>query len=398
MKKILIIEDDEVVATIYRKKMTAEGYAVDVAGDGAQGLEKIRAGRPDLVIVDLIIPEVPGVEVIKHIRSNPETSQLPIVVLSNTYLSNTIKDAWKAGATSCLSKASCTPNHVLEVVRNAMTTGHQPHRGLSATATQMTTPRESATTEKADPAAAKQSEMLAAQSALLTKAAGSLVALRSALQTLIRTENAEERAKILNEMLGKAHGLTGAAAVGLTRISQLADAFEALLKEMHDKPKNINPSTLRTAASALDFFGVLIKSGKAAENRKSVSPNVLVVDDELLSRRAVTHALERVKLQAQDVDDPFAALKRLTEENFDLVFLDADMPGMNGFELCAKIRTIPHHEKTPVVFVTALNDFEARTNSTMAGANDFIGKPFPFIELAVKALIYVLRGRVDPKK
>ena len=84
----------------------------------------------------------------------------------------------------------------------------------------------------------------------------------------------------------------------------------------------------------------------------------------------------------------------LAEQKFDLVFLDVDMPGMNGFELCTKLRTLPAHKKTPVVFVTSLNDFESRANSTMSGGNDFIAKPFLFIELAVKALVYVLRGRL----
>ena len=56
------------------------------------------------------------------------------------------------------------------------------------------------------------------------------------------------------------------------------------------------------------------------------------------------------------------------------------------------------HRRTPVVFVTSLNDFESRTNSTMAGGNDFIGKPFLFIELTVKALIHVMRNRLQVRR
>jgi DNA-binding response OmpR family regulator len=70
---------------------------------------------------------------------------------------------------------------------------------------------------------------------------------------------------------------------------------------------------------------------------------------------------------------------------------------MSGFELCAKLRSLPHLKKTPVIFVTSLNDFDNRTNSTMAGGNDFIAKPFLFIELTVKALIYVMRARLQPR-
>jgi len=86
------------------------------------------------------------------------------------------------------------------------------------------------------------------------------------------------------------------------------------------------------------------------------------------------------------------------ENDFDLVFLDVDMPGMTGFELCAKLRAMPHHKKTPVIFVTSLNDFDNRTSSTMAGGNDFIAKPFLFIELTVKALICVMRARLQANR
>jgi PleD family two-component response regulator len=125
---------------------------------------------------------------------------------------------------------------------------------------------------------------------------------------------------------------------------------------------------------------------------------ILVVDDEAISRRAITHALEKAKLGSVSAEDPNVAYRMLTEQSFDLVFLDVDMPGMNGFELCTKLRALPSHKKTPVVFVTSLNDLENRASSMMSGGNDFIGKPFLFIELAVKALVYVLRGKLEAAK
>src|SRR5262249_46821169 len=163
------------------------------------------------------------------------------------------------------------------------------------------------------------------------------------------------------------------------------------LKELFEKPKNINPSTLRTVATAIDFLGVLFERGLAPHRQELPQTNILVVDDEAISRRAVTYALEKAKLKSVRVQDPLDAYKLVSEGNFDLVFLDVDMPGMNGYELCTKLRALPGHKKTPVVFVTSLNDFENRASSTMSGGNDFIGKPFLFIELAVKALIYILR-------
>jgi len=178
----------------------------------------------------------------------------------------------------------------------------------------------------------------------------------------------------------------------------MADALEALLKELHEKPKHITASTLRTVASAVDCLGVLFKHSLASERSDVQPPFVLVVDDEAISRRAVTYALDKAKLKSVAVEDAERAFELLAQNNFDLVFLDVDMPGMSGFELCTKLRSLPAHKKTPVAFVTSLNSFESRANSSMSGGNDFIGKPFLFIELAVKALVHVLRGRLPAAK
>src|SRR5207253_4757671 len=136
-----------------------------------------------------------------------------------------------------------------------------------------------------------------------------------------------------------------------------ADALEVLLKELYEKPKNMTASTLRTVASAIDILGVLFERGIQTDGQEIPAANILVVDDEAISRRAVTYALEKAKLKSVNVEDPYVALELLGESKFDLVFLDVDMPGMNGFELCTKLRTLPNQRKLPVVFVTSLNDF-----------------------------------------
>jgi DNA-binding response OmpR family regulator len=167
-----------------------------------------------------------------------------------------------------------------------------------------------------------------------------------------------------------------------------------LLKELQEKPANINVSTLRTVALAIDFLAVLFNNPDVVEKQNLPPVNVLVVDDEAISRRAMVYALERARLKCLSVDDPQTGYNLLAQNRFDLVFLDVDMPGMSGFELCAKLRELPMHKKTPVIFVTGLNAFENRARSMMSGGNDLIGKPFLFIELAVKALVFMLRERL----
>ncbi len=219
------------------------------------------------------------------------------------------------------------------------------------------------------------------------------------MQSLIKADNEMARLKQVYELYRQVHALNGNAGIaGLAQIAHMASAFEALLKEVYEKPKNINSSSIRTIAAAVDFLGFLFEKGTLPDKQEIPASKILVVDDEAISRRAIVYALEKAKLKSVNVEDPQQALQLLAENEFDLVFLDVDMPGMTGFELCAKLRALPQHKKTPVVFVTSLNDFDSRTSSTMAGGNDFIGKPFLFIELTVKALIHVLRNKLQPSR
>jgi CheY-like chemotaxis protein len=402
MKKILIVEDDQIVANIYRNKFSLEGYQIEIALDGQVGLEEVRNFRPDAVILDLVLPKMSGVELMKKIRAEPGFEKLPVIVFSNTYLSNMLQEAWKAGATKCLSKANCTPKQLIEVMRSVLSQNGAP---AAAPAPEVESPEPSAevavsceTTPASSPVSSSDSDaefQAELRQSLIESLPATLATLRTLLQGLVKSENETTRLERVHELYRRVHALTGNAGVaGLSQIARMADALEALLKELYEKPKNITASTLRTVATAVDCLGFLFERGSFLEKPELPAPTVLVVDDEAISRRAIIYALEKAKLKSVSVEDSAAAHDLLSENKFDLVFLDVDMPGMDGFELCTKLRNLPAHQKTPVVFITSLNDFESRTRSTVSGGNDFIAKPFLFIELAVKALVCVLRNRL----
>ena len=109
MKRVLIIEDDVVVGSIYRRKYELSGIDVEVALDGMAGLAKVAEFKPDLVQLDLQLPKMNGIDVIKELRAKPEFASLPILVLSSFYKHDMVKEAWKAGATKCVTKIECTP-------------------------------------------------------------------------------------------------------------------------------------------------------------------------------------------------------------------------------------------------------------------------------------------------
>ena len=395
MKKVLIIEDDQLIANIYQNKFRVEGYQVEVTPDGEGGLETMRLFRPDVILLDLILPKMSGVEVIKLVRAESDFAKVPIIVFSNTYLTNMIQEAWKAGATKCLSKVNCSPKEILDIVHRAITNdGSLPQAPAAAQAATPKSPTQmpAAPREDAQPLTDLQQSFVDGLPSALTE-------LRTGLQSLTKAENEAGRLKKIHDLHSHIHEISGNAGMtGFLLIARMSAAVESLLKEIYEKPKNINPSILRTATSAVDFLNFLFEHGKQPDNQEIPRANILVVDDDPISQRAVVYALEKAQLRPVSTADPNAALQMLTENNFDIVFLDVNMPGMSGFELCSKMRALPQHKKTPVIFVTILSDFDSHTSSKVAGGNDVIVKPFLSTELTVKALMHILRGKLQSAK
>ena len=120
MKKILIVEDDQLVATAYKKRFREAGYEVDWAPDGLEGIKMVSTIKPDVVLLDLLMPRLDGIEVLKYIRSHPDLKNLPVVVFSNSYMTNLVENAWRAGADQCLMKASTTPAQLFDTVNKAI--------------------------------------------------------------------------------------------------------------------------------------------------------------------------------------------------------------------------------------------------------------------------------------
>src|SRR5580700_1760097 len=132
MKKILIVEDELVVRSIYRRKFEMSGYQVATAEEGAAALKMLPEFRPDIIQLDIMMPGMDGVEVIRQIRAWPEFRSVPILVLSSFYRPDLAKQAWKAGATKCVSKMDCTPNLALDLIEqliNGEVTGVDPKYG-----------------------------------------------------------------------------------------------------------------------------------------------------------------------------------------------------------------------------------------------------------------------------
>jgi CheY-like chemotaxis protein len=229
-------------------------------------------------------------------------------------------------------------------------------------------------------------------------ATGHIRKLQKLLQEARRSVAPAEQRGFLFEALNQIRPLKQLAKPDeLLPLWQVTCAVEMLLQQLTEKAGNITSSTLRTAALGVAVLEELCQPGLKRDLLSEPPLRLLVVDDETFSRYALAHSLKRGLGEPDVAESGESALKLAAERAYDLIFLDVQLPGMDGFELCSKIHeTLPNHA-TPVVFVTSMRDFDARANSILCGGRDLIGKPFLTFELTVKALTLVaterLRGR-----
>lgn len=120
MPKILIVEDDKFLRELIVRKLEKEGFEIVEAVDGENGVQKIKQERPDLVLLDLILPGIDGFEVLKKIKEDPKTSSIPIVILSNLGQREDVERGMKMGAVDYLVKAHFTPNEIIDIVKRSL--------------------------------------------------------------------------------------------------------------------------------------------------------------------------------------------------------------------------------------------------------------------------------------
>ncbi len=116
-KKILIIEDEEIIYSLLQKKLTEEGYQISIAKDGVEGMEKMKEAKPDLVLLDIVMPRKGGFEVMEEMRGDESLKGIPIIVISNSGQPVELDRAKELGAKDWLIKTEFDPLEVLEKVK-----------------------------------------------------------------------------------------------------------------------------------------------------------------------------------------------------------------------------------------------------------------------------------------
>lgn len=115
-KKILLIEDEQLMISLLEKKLTQEGYDISVAKDGIEGLEKMRAEKQDLILLDIVMPRMGGFEVMEEMSKDDDLKKIPIIVISNSGQPVELDRAKRLGAKDWLIKTEFDPQEVVDKV------------------------------------------------------------------------------------------------------------------------------------------------------------------------------------------------------------------------------------------------------------------------------------------
>ena len=120
MSKVLVIEDDEILRSAYTTKLIIEGFEVDSAVDGKEGLEKAEAGEPDLILLDILLPIMDGVAFLTAYDIKNRHPNVKVIAFSNLSAGEKIKQVMDLGAAKFLTKATITPSEVTQIIKEEL--------------------------------------------------------------------------------------------------------------------------------------------------------------------------------------------------------------------------------------------------------------------------------------
>lgn len=118
--KILIVEDDRYISKMYQLKLSLEGYDVQVAENGKQGVDKVKEFMPDIMLLDILMPELDGFEVLKIVKADDATKNIPVLIMSNLGQEDHVEKGMKLGAIGYVVKSQYTPSKVVEKIKSVL--------------------------------------------------------------------------------------------------------------------------------------------------------------------------------------------------------------------------------------------------------------------------------------
>lgn len=121
--KILLIDDDEALTTIFTSVLTKDGFEVIASNTGQEGMDKAKTELPNLILLDQVLPDYSGNDILKQLKADDKTKNIPVIILSNFSQEELVKEAINAGAVDYIFKYQVEPKDVVQKIKNALGKG-----------------------------------------------------------------------------------------------------------------------------------------------------------------------------------------------------------------------------------------------------------------------------------
>jgi len=411
-RKIFFVEDDKDIVAIYKEALEQQGFAVECAEDGLRAIKMVKLIKPDVIILDLLMPKLNGVDVVKYVRAHPETSKIPIVIFSNAFMSDLVQRAADAGANIGLLKSSCTPTKLIGVINNVLAGDEFDTKHMSLLAAPLRDKRDASNAFPA-PAAPEMpktrppslldipqertrgigTEM---RHAFTITEARTITDMRALWQSVLMHDGVAAEKLAMTEIWTKLRAVNATAtAAGCVYIARFTGALEALMRELNSEPESITYSRMLTVAEGIDFLKYLFNA-TGGVNFGSSNPNsVLLIDPDIEFAFTLERAFANFNLRLIQATDSATASMLLERDTFDLMLVESELPDGSGFNFSLRTRSLPAHTKTPIMFVTSRIDADSRPHAVLCGGMDVMGKPLLPSEVIVKVLMQIMRDEIE---
>ena len=407
---ILVVEDNALNLKLVRSLLALGGYQVLEAENAEKGIQMASTHQPDLILMDIQLPGIDGLEATRVIKGNPETREIPVVALTSYAMPGDEIKAQEAGCSGYITKPINTRTFMESV--NGYLNHHQ-------TSTPEVRPEK-------DQFSLKRRILIVDDDPLNVKLLASklpvdqfeTVTAFSGQEALRKTIKDPPDLILLDIMMPEMNGYevshwlktnptTQDIPIILVTALDGADdkikGFEAGADEFLNKPVNtiellarINSllrlkyyreQLLSRTLSEKTFSGGQAAPDPAEEAHPPVK--ILIVEDDEKDVRMIQEYFAGESYQLETVNTGEAALDRIQNEDFDLVLLDVLLPGVNGFEVCQRIKGLHQTQDLQVVLITCLPDLENKIKGVEQGADDYLIKPINGRELKARVKVLV---------
>jgi diguanylate cyclase (GGDEF)-like protein len=382
-KSVLLVEDNEINRELAGELLGDLGIRVTFAADGLEGVRRVAENAFDLVLMDIQMPGLDGLSATRQIRAMENFEQLPIIAMTAHAMTGDRERSLEAGMNDHLTKP-ITPSGLTEMLLRWMPLDGDPSRSAPGPGGSQPPLPEDGLPEALPPFNLK---------AALERTNNKPKLLRKMLLTFHK-QYADAAAQLRRQLAAGeqeaahrlAHSLKGlAATLEASELTHAAMAVESAFRSgdtqavapLIDELESVLSPAVAAAGSLSPSDAE--ETGTPADAPKAVATPkrsiLLVVDDESTEFDLLSAALG-ADYQLEHAQDGAAALNRAAQNPPDLILLDVMMPGIDGYEVCIRLKAMDITSQIPIIFITGANDPAAETRGLEVGGADYITKPF----------------------